>query len=159
MHLFPEFPGFPGVLLPLAVQPVSLLLSLFQRLPLGLQLGQHVLKPNAVLAHLRLGVGDNFIGQAQPPRDGKGIGLAGDADQQPISRAEGLHIELAGGVLHSRRGHGKGFQLCVVGGGGSSGPQCPDVLNDGNGQRRTLHRVGTGSQLVEQDQTIPVRLL
>lgn len=36
LHLFPEFPCFPGVLLPLAVQPVSLLLSLFQRLPLGL---------------------------------------------------------------------------------------------------------------------------
>ena len=106
-----------------------------------------------------MGVGDNFIGQAQPPGDGKGIGLAGDADQQPVSGAEGLHIELAGGVLHSRRGHGKGFQLCVVGGGSRFCPKRSDVLNNGDGQRRALHGVSTGSQLVEQDQTIPVRLL
>ena len=105
------------------------------------------------------GVINDIIRQSKTFGNGERITLSRDTDQQPISRAEGLHIEFAGGVLYSRRGHGKGFQLCVVGGGGSSGPQCPDVLNDGDGQRRALHRVGTGSQLVEQDQTIPVRLL
>ena len=54
--------------------------------------------------------------------DGEGVGLAGDADEEPVGGAQGLHVELAGGVLHPGGGHGKGFQLRVVGGGGHLGP-------------------------------------
>ena len=33
--------------------------------------------------------------QAQPLGDGKGVGLAGDADEQVVRRAQGVHVELA----------------------------------------------------------------
>ena len=159
LHLLPELPRLAGVLFPLAVQPVCLLLPLFQCLPLFFQLGQHILKPHAVPAHLGLRVRNHLVRQAQPPGDGKGVGLAGDSDQQPVGRAESLHVELAGGVFHPHGGHGKGFQLRIVGGGGGFRPQCPDVLDDGDGQCRALNGVCTGTQFVKENQAVPIRLL
>ena len=35
----------------------------------------------------------------------------------------------------------------------------PRLLNDGDGQRRTLDRVGARAQLIEEDETAPVRLI
>ena len=46
-----------------------------------------------------------------------------------------------------------------MGGGGGPGPQGPHPLDDGDGQRRALHRVCTGAQLVEEDQAAAGRLL
>ena len=109
LHLVPELPGLAGILLPLAQQAVRLLLPLLQRLALFLQLGQDVLEPDALAAHLLLGGGDDVLRQPQPPGDGKGVGLAGNADQQPVGGGQCLHVELAGGVLHPRRGHGEGL--------------------------------------------------
>ena len=43
-------------------------------------------------------------------------------------------------------------------GGGHSGAHPADVLDDGDGQGRALHRVGTGAKLVEQDEAMAVRL-
>ena len=117
-HLLPEDTCLAGVLLTLLPQAVGLGLGLFQPLPLLLQLGQHVLKPEGLAVHLGLGVGDNALVQSQPPGDGEGVGLAGDAHQQTVGGPQRLHVEFAAGVLHSRRGHGEGFQLRVVGGGG-----------------------------------------
>ena len=45
-----------------------------------------------------------------------------------------------------------------MGGGGDQRPFGAGVLDDGDGQRRALHRVGTGSQLIKQDQAVVVRL-
>ena len=46
-----------------------------------------------------------------------------------------------------------------MGGSRHFGPQLADVLYDGDGQRRALHRVGTGAQFVEQNEAVAVRLL
>ena len=97
--------------------------------------------------------------QPQPPGDGKGVGLARYADEQPVGGPQRLHVELTAGVLHPRRGHGEGLQLRVVGGGGGERPLAPHVLDDGDGQRRALHRVSARAQLVKEDQTPVVRLL
>ena len=159
LHLLPELPGLAGVLLPLTVQPVHFNLPLFQGLALGLQLGQHVLKPDTLAVDLPLGLLDDLIRQTQPLGDGKGVGLAGNTNQQAERGGQGLHVKLTGGILHARRGHGEGFQLRVVGGGRHSAPQLPHPLDDGNGQGRALHRVRTGAQLIEQHQAVAVRLL
>ena len=101
-HLLPEGPCLSGILLALLPQPVRLTLGLFQPLALLLQLGQHILKADGLAVHLRLGGGDDLLIQSQPPGDGKGVGLSGDADEQPISRPQGGHVKLAAGVLHPR---------------------------------------------------------
>ena len=71
--------------LPLAQQAVRLLLAASPGAwRFSLQLGQDVLEPDALAAHLLLGGGDDLLRQPQPPGDGKGVGLAGNADQQPV---------------------------------------------------------------------------
>ena len=157
-HLLPEGPGLSGVLLPLTPQAIRLGLGLLQPLALLLQLGQHVLEADGVAVHLGLGVGDNALVQSQPPGDGEGVGLAGDANQQSVGGAQGLHVELTAGVFHPRRGHGEGFQLGIVGGGGDQRPLTAGAFDDGNGQGRALDGVRTGSQLVKQQQALVVHL-
>ena len=46
-----------------------------------------------------------------------------------------------------------------MGGGGDESPLIPGLLNDGDGQSRTLHRVCAGAQLVEQQQTVVVHFI
>ena len=46
-----------------------------------------------------------------------------------------------------------------MGGGGDESPLIPGLLNDGDGQSRTLHRVCAGAQLVKQQQTVVIHLL
>ena len=45
-----------------------------------------------------------------------------------------------------------------MGGGGHIGAQCPAVLDQGNGQRRALGRVGTGAQFIKEHQGLSVAL-
>ena len=122
-------------------------------------MGQHVLEPHGFTVHLGLGVLDDALVQPQPPGDGKGVGLARYADEQPVGGPQRLHIELTAGVLYPRRGHGKGLQLRVMGGGRRQRALAPHILDDGDGQRRALHRVGARPQLVEQDQALLIRQL
>ena len=125
LHLLAEGAGLAGILLPLLPQAVRLVLSLLQPLALLLQLGQYILEPHGFAVHLGLGGLDDALVQPQPPRDGEGVGLAGDADKQPVGGPQGLHVELAAGILHPRRSHGEGFQLRIVGGGRRQRPPFP----------------------------------
>ena len=90
--------------------------------------------------------------QSQPPGDGEGVGLPRHPDEQPVGGPQGGHVELAAGVLHPVGLQGVGLQLGVVGGAGQPGPLTPQLLDEGRGQGRALHRVGTGAQLVQQHQ-------
>ena len=85
--------------------------------------------------------------------------MAKALDLPLVGGAQGLHVKLAGGVLHALGGHGEGLQLRIVGGGGDAGPGGAGVGDDGDGQRRPLHRVRAGPQLVEEHQGPAVRLL
>ena len=121
-------------------------------------MGEHVLEAHVLRVNAGGGLLDDGLGQAQPLRDGKGVGLAGDADEQAVGGGQGVHVELAGGVLYPRRGHGVHLQLGVVGGGGHQGPHLPGALDDGGGQGRALDGVGARPQLVKEDQRLVVRL-
>ena len=47
--------------------------------------------------------------EAEPRRDGEGVGLAGNAGQQAVGRLKRLDVELAGGVFHAVRRERKGL--------------------------------------------------
>ena len=155
----PVLLGFGGGLLHLPAELGGLALLLFHLLALLVQLGEHVLEADVLRAHPGGGGLDDLLRQAQPLGDGKGVGLPRDAHQQAVGGGQGLHVKLAGGVLHPRGGHGVDLQLGVVGGGGHQGPQAPGVLDDGGGQGGPLHGVGAAPQLVEEDEGVPVGLL
>ena len=76
-----------------------------------------------------------------------------------VGGSQGLHVELAGGVFHPRRGHGIDLELGIVGGGAHQSAPLPGGLNDGCCQSGTLHRIGARPQLVKKDEgTRPARL-
>ncbi len=86
--------------------------------------------------------------------DGKGVALAGDADEQPVGGAQGLHVEFAAGIFHPGCGQGEDLQLAVVGGGHGADALPVEMLQDGDGQRRALRGIGARAQLVEEHQAV-----
>ena len=54
------------------------------------------------------------------------------------------------------RAHGVELELGVVRRGGDAGAALAAELDDGDGQRRALCRVGAGAELVEEDETVAV---
>ena len=154
----PVLLGLGGGLLHLQTELGGLALLLLHLLALLVQLGQHVFKADVLGADPGVGLLDDLLGQPQALGDGKGVGFAGDAHQQTVGGRQGLHVKLAGGVLHPGGGHGVHLQLGVVGGGGHQGPQAPGVLDDGGSQGSPLHGVGAAPQLIEEDEGLLVSL-
>ena len=152
-------PAGLGRLLHLPAELCRGLLLFLHLVALLVQLGEHVLKADIFRVDAGGGLLDDLLGQAQPLRDGEGVGLAGDSYKEPVGGGQGVHVELAGGVLHPRSGHGVHLQLGVVGGGGHQGPHLPGAVDDGGGQGRALDGVGARPQLVKEDQGAVVRLL
>ena len=144
--------GGCGILLHLQPQTGGLPFLRLHLLALALHLAQHVLKLDVLPIQMPACQLNDVLRQTQSPGDGESVGLAGDADEQAIGGTEGLHVELTGGVLHPGGGHGVQLQFGVVGGGHDLGAQAPGLLDDGRGQRRALHRVGAGTQFVEEQQ-------
>ena len=142
--------GGGGILLHLQPQTGGLPFFRLHLLALALHLAQHVLKLDVLPIQMPACQLDDVLRQSQPSGNGEGVGLAGDADEQTIGGTEGLHVELTGGVLHSGGSHGVQLQLGVVGGGHDLGAQAAGFLDDGSSQRRTLHWVGAGAQLVKE---------
>ena len=158
MQRVPVLLGLGGGLLHLQTELGGLALLLLHLLALLVQLGQHVFKADVLGADPGVGLLDDLLGQSQALRDGKGVGFAGDAHQQTVGGRQGLHVKLAGGVLHPGGGHGVHLQLGIVGGGGHQGPLAPGVLDDGGGQGSPLHGVGAAPQLIEEDEGLLVGL-
>ena len=126
-----------------------------------LQAAHHLLKCVALPADQLPGTVHNGGVHAQALGDGKGVGLARHADEQPVGGPQGGHVELAAAVLHLHAGclDGVGLQLGVVGGAGQAHATAPQLLDDSLRQGGALHRVGTGAQLVQEDETAVVRHL
>ena len=90
--------------------------------------------------------------QPQLSGNGKGIALAGNADEQPVGGRERIHIELTGSILHAVCGQGVNLQFAVVGCCHGANLHVVQVIENGHGQSGTFHRIGTGAQLIEQHQ-------
>ena len=104
-QLLAVLPGLGGGLLHLQLQLPGLFPLLLHLLPLLIQAGQHILKPHVLRVQPGGGLLDDVLRQAQPPGDGEGVGLARDAQHQPVGGGQGVHIELTGGIFHPLRGH------------------------------------------------------
>ena len=130
----------------------------FHLLPLLLQLGQHILKVLVALAHQVAGFFQNLLGKPQLAGNGKGIGLAGDADEQLVGGLQCLHVKFAGGIDNPLGAHGIELQLGIVGGSHHPAAHFAAELNQRNGKGGTFRRVRTGTQLIIQHQRPVVAL-
>ena len=77
--------------------------------------------------------------------------LSGDADEQAVGGGQGLHVKLAGGVLHALGLEREHLDLLVVGGRADLRVTLLKFRQNGDRQRRALHRVGSAAQLVDED--------
>ena len=102
----PVFLGLGSGLLHLQAELGGLTLLLLHLLALLVQLGEHILKAHVLRVQAGGGLFNDILGQAQPAGDGEGVGFSRDAQDQPVGGGQGLHVELAGGVLHPVGGHG-----------------------------------------------------
>ena len=82
----------------------------------------------------------------------EGVGLAGYSDVQSVGRAESLHVEFHGSVLHALLFDRELLQLVIVGGGSHAGLVALKSLEDGYCESRSFCGIGTCSQLVQEHQ-------
>ena len=76
-----------------------------------------------------------------------------------IRGPERFDVELAGGVHDAGLRGGVDLQLRIVRGGGDRRAALSRVLDDGDGERRALGRVGAGAELIEEDEGAVVALI
>ena len=100
------------------------------------------------------GLFDKEVRQAQLGRDGKGITLSGDTDEQAIGRTQGFHVKFTAGIFHAGSGQGKDLQLAVMGGCHGADAHFVQMGEDGDGKSRTLGGVGSSAKLIKQHQRI-----
>ena len=129
---------------------LCLFLHLLDTAAFALEFGQYVLETGVFGGNLLLGPLDDGRLQPQTRRNSERIRLARNAGQQAVGRLQRLDVKLAGGVLYAVRGQRERFELGVMGRGGNARAHLAGVADDSNCQSRTLDRVGTGTQFVEQ---------
>ena len=76
----------------------------FRHLPVIFRIGDNVLKAHRIAGQQLLRVVNEVFRQTQTAADFKGVGLARHANRQAVGRAQRLHIELDGSVLHALGG-------------------------------------------------------
>ena len=99
---------------------------------------------------------DDKIRKAELGRDGKGITLSRNADEQAVGGPQGLHIKFTAGIFHTGGGEGVNLQLAVMGRGHGTDSLFVKVGQDGNCQCRTFRGIRSGSKLIEKHQGFPV---
>ena len=102
---------------------------------------------------------DDLLRQAQPLGNGKGIGLAGNADEQVVRRAQGVHVKLTRGVHDAGLRGSVDLELRIVRRGRDERAALAPALDNSDGQRRALGRVRAGAEFVEQQQRPVIAIL
>ena len=141
--------GLQTQMLRLGARPFHLLTLLFELI-------ENILKVRVVLVDHASGLVDDVLRKAEAAGDRKGVGLSGDADEQPVGRLERFHVELTRGIDDALGAHGVYFQLCVMRRRGDLRAALPAELDQRDCQRRALGRVGARAELVQQDERFPV---
>ena len=146
-------------LLRLPQSELRVVASLFGDAPLLLRAAEHVLEGHVLLLQELPCPVDDLRGEAQTAADLEGVGLAGDADIEPVGGTEPIHVEFHGGVLHPIPGQGEGLDLAVMGGGHGPAALLLEPFQDGLGKSSPLQGVRARAQLIEKHQGVLVRLL
>ena len=102
---------------------------------------------------MRPGRIDDFLGNPQFCADEKSVGFAGDADAQLIGWHQAVHIKLTAGIDHAGRLQSIDFELGIMGRGHEQRSLAAQPFQNADSQCRALRRVGTGSKLVQQNQS------
>ena len=125
---------------------------------LTLKLVEPVLEQQMLRLHQAAGLFKDVLGQSEPFGDGHGVAPAWNADCHPVRGLESVRVELKARVRHVVRSFGECCHASVVSrrdrGDISTGKMADYSLC----QRRTLVRVGAGTQLVQQHQRPPARV-
>ena len=64
------------------------------------QIGNNVFKADVLFVDLLFGGLDDFVGKTELFGNCKGVTFSGNADQQPVGRAQRFHIEFTAGVFN-----------------------------------------------------------
>ena len=73
----------------------------------GFEIGDDIFEALGILGQMLTGFFDDIVRKAELFRDRKGITLARDTDEQPVSRTERLDTEFAAAVFDAGCGEGK----------------------------------------------------
>ena len=102
---------------------------------------------------------NNFFAKSQTFGYCKRIGLARNADKQPVGRAERFNVKFAGGILNAIFIRCINLKLCIMRRRGNVRTHFARMLNNGYCKRRALGGVCSGSKLVKQQKRICVALI
>ena len=153
-HLLAELLGLVAQLDRLSARLTRNLALAFRHLTVIFRVGDNVLKAHGVAGQQLLRVVNEVFRQTQTAADFKGVGLARHADGQAVGRAQRLHIELDGSVLHALGGQCECLQFAVMRRRQRPHTDVQQALQNRLRQRRALGRVSARAQFVEQHQII-----
>ena len=131
---------------------------LLQLLTTGIQTGDHLFQTLVVTGHQTAGILYQICIHTQPLGDGEGIGTSGHTDKQTVGRTQRGYVKLTASILYTGGMDGISLQLGIVGGGANACPLATQTLQNRHRQCRTLYRVGTGTQLIQQHHSALLRL-
>ena len=123
------------------------------------QFGYNVLEGFCLRADLFFCLVNDIVRKPKLGRNGKGITLAGNTDQQTIGGLQCFHAEFTAGVFHTRCRQGIDFEFAVVCSCHGADALLMQMRQDSDSQCRTLGRIRTGPQLIKQHQRVTIRLL
>ena len=97
--------------------------------------------------------------QSEALTDGKRVRTPRHADQKPVGRPQRCNIEFAACVFNAGRIERIHFDLGVMRRGHNLRALGAQTLDNGDGKRRALHRIGARAKLVEQHERTAVSLI
>ena len=122
------------------------------------QLIQHMFKLGMIRLHQLLRPEHQAFRQTQAAGNRKSIAGPRLANQQPVCRAQRLHIKFHTGIFDARLAVGKGLQLRIMRGSHRGRADFQQALQDGRGQCCAFIRVCACSKLIQQQKIITLCL-
>ena len=102
---------------------------------------------------------DDIVRKPQLLGNSKGVAFAGNADEQPVSGLQGLHVKFTAGILHAGRGKRKYLQFAIVGGSHGAALHVVEEGEDGDGQGRAFRGICPGSQFIKQAEGVGISFI
>ena len=118
----------------------------------SLQFAEELLHRSGVGLSAVAGAVEDSLGHTEALGDGERVGASGRAHEEAIGGLEGDGVELGRGVDDAVGGVGEDLEFAVVSGGDDHAVEVEELLKQRAGQGGAFLGVGTGAELVEQDE-------